>query len=121
MYHATEKLLETFWIEGFIGLEHKGTDLVTVSGLGRVVVMGWVSTGRCVMAVRVIMFVIMVMMVMSRIRAGRMVVIVIMIVRSIRVIIRKKLRINIQNRIQIKAADIDQLLEIGFTKMNGFD
>ena len=92
------------------------------------VVMRWISTGRSIVTMRVTMFVIMavvvaavlvivVMMVMCRIRAGR----VIVIVRSIRMIIRKKLRINIQNRIQIKAADIDQLLEIGFTKMNGFD
>jgi hypothetical protein len=113
--HATKKLLEALWIKGLVGFKNKRTDVVVVRRLVLMtVIMVWIGAGRGItimtmivtMCVRVIMFMITMSMIVI---AMTVIMVVIVIVRGIRMIVSQKLRIDIQNGVEIKAADVDDL------------
>jgi len=64
------------------------------------------------------MIVVMVMMVIMRMVV---IMIVVMIMCGIRVFVGQKLGVNIQNRIEVKSADVQNLLEICFTEIDDFN
>jgi hypothetical protein len=100
--NATEKLLEALWIKGLVGFKNKRTDVVVVRRLVMTVIMVWIGAGRGIMIMAVIMTM-CVRVIMT------MVVVVIVVVRGIGMIVSEKLWIDIQDGVEIKAADIDDL------------
>jgi hypothetical protein len=99
--NATEKLLEALWIKGLIGFKNKRTDVVVVRRLViMTVIMVWIGAG-CVIMVMAVIVAMCVRVIMSMI--------MVVIVCGIGMIVSQKLWIDIQNGIQIKAADIDDL------------
>ena len=117
--HASEKFLEALWIKGLVGFKNKCTDVVVVRRFVRMtVIMVWIGAGRVIMIVavivavcvrvRVIMSMAMLMVAVSMIVIA-MTVIMVVIVHGIGMIVSKKLRIDIQNSVEIKAANVDDL------------
>ncbi len=123
--YATEKLLEALWIKGLVGFKNKRADIVVVRSFVRMtMIMIGIGAGRGIMVVIVAMSVCVIMLMIAVpmiVIAMTVIMVVIVIVRGIGVIVGQKLRIDIQNGVEVKTADVDDLFQISIAKVDGLD